>query len=196
MRSLRALYEWVLSWADSRYALPVLIVVSATESVFFPIPPDPLLMALALARPQRAYLYAAVCSASSVLGGALGYFIGFYLLKSVGEPIIAFYGVADKYQVVQEYYRAYDAWAVGIAGFTPIPYKVFTISAGAFEIDFLVFLIASALSRSARFFIEAALIHRFGPPIRSFIDRYFNLLTILFIVLLLGGFLLFKGFLQ
>ena len=85
------------------------------------------------------------------------------------------------------------AWAVGIAGFTPIPYKVFTISAGAFEIDFLVFLIASALSRSARFFIEAALIHRFGPPIRSFIDRRFNLLTILFIVLLLGGFLLFKG---
>ena len=98
MRSLRALYEWVLSWADSRYALPALVVVSATESVFFPIPPDPLLMALALARPQRAYLYAAVCSASSVLGGALGYFIGFYLLKSVGEPIIAFYGVADKYQ--------------------------------------------------------------------------------------------------
>ena len=193
MRSLRALYDWVLRWADSRYALPALIIVSATESIFFPIPPDPLLMALALARPQRAYLYAAVCSASSVLGGVLGYLIGFYLLKSVGEPIIAFYGVADKYQLVQEYYRAYDAWAVGIAGFTPIPYKVFTISAGAFEIDFLVFLIASALSRSARFFIEAALIHRFGPSIRSFIDRRFNLLTILFIVLLLGGFLLFKG---
>ena len=144
MRSLRALYEWVLRWADSRYALPALIIISATESIFFPIPPDPLLMALALARPQRAYLYAAVCSASSVLGGVLGYLIGFYLLKSVGEPIIAFYGVADKYQLVQEYYRAYDAWAVGIAGFTPIPYKVFTISAGAFEIDFLVFLIASA----------------------------------------------------
>ena len=194
MRRLRALYEWALSWADSRYALPALIVVSTTESVFFPIPPDPLLIALALARPQRAYLYAVACSASSVAGGALGYLIGFYLLQSIGEPIIAFYGVADKYRLVQEYYRAYDAWAVGVAGFTPIPYKVFTISAGAFQIDFWVFLIASIVSRSARFFIEAALIHRFGPPIRSFIDRRFNLLTILFIVLLLGGFLLFKGF--
>ena len=194
MGRLRALYEWVLNSVDSRYALPALIVVSTTESVFFPIPPDPLLMALALARPQRAYRYAAVCAASSVLGGALGYFIGFYLLKSIGEPIIAFYGVTDKYHLVQEYYRTYSAWTVGIAGFTPIPYKVVTISAGAFEISFLVFLIASILSRSARFFAEAALIHHFGPSIKSFIDRYFNLLTILFIVLLLGAFLLFKGF--
>ncbi len=196
MNRLREFYDWVLDWADSRYALPALIVVSTTESVFFPIPPDPLLIALALARPQRAYLYAAVCSVSSVVGGALGYFVGFYLFKSIGESIITFYGVANKYQIVQEYFRAYDAWAVGIAGFTPIPYKVFTISAGAFQIDFLVFLLASIVSRSARFFLEAALIHRFGPGIRSFIDRYFNLSTILFIVLLVGGFLLFKGFLR
>ena len=193
MRRLRALYDWVLSWADSRYGVPALAVLAATESIFFPIPPDPLLMALSLSRPHKAFLYAAVCSASSVLGGALGYVIGLYLFQSIGEPIITFYGVKEKYHIVQEYYRAYDAWAVGIAGFTPIPYKVFTISAGAFHINFLVFLLASILSRSARFFIEAALIHRFGPPIRGFIDRYFNVLTIAFIVLLLGGFLLLKG---
>ena len=150
-------------------------------------------MALALSRPQKAYLYAAVCSASSVVGGALGYLIGFYLLKSIGEPIIAFYGVGDKFQLVQEYYRAYDAWAVGIAGFTPIPYKVFTISAGAFEI-------ISRFPHRIDLKPLGALFHRgrahppLRPAIRSFIDRYFNLLTILFIVLLLGGFLLFKGF--
>ncbi len=195
MRSLRALYDWVLSWADSRYGVPALIVLSSTESIFFPIPPDPLLIALSLSRPRKAFLYAALCSASSVLGGVLGYFIGFYLLKSIGDPIIALYGVAEKYQIVQEYYRAYDAWAIGIAGFTPIPYKVFTISAGAFHINFLVFLIASILSRSTRFFIEAALIHRFGPSIKSFIERYFNLLTMVFIVLLVVGFFLFKGIL-
>lgn len=193
MRRLRALYDWVLGWADSRYGVPALGVLAATESIFFPIPPDPLLMALALSRPRKAFFYAAVCSAFSVLGGALGYLIGLYLFQSVGAPIIAFYGVNEKYHIVQEYYRAWDAWAVGIAGFTPIPYKVFTISAGAFHINFLVFLLASVLSRSARFFIEAALIHRFGPPIRGFIDRYFNVLTVAFIVLLLGGFLLLRG---
>ena len=169
MRRLRALYDWVLSWADSRYALPALIIVSTTESIFFPIPPDPLLMALALSRPQKAYLYAAVCSASSVVGGALGYLIGFYLLKSIGEPIIAFYGVADKFQLVQEYFRAYDAWAVGIAGFTPIPYKVFTISAGAFEINFLVFLIASSLKPLGALFHRG----RAHPPLRP-ADKKFH----------------------
>ena len=182
-----------MTWADSRRAAPALAVVSAAESIFFPIPPDPLLLALSLSRPRKAFFYAAVCSAASVLGGVLGYLIGLYLIQSVGDAIIAFYGVGEKYRLVQEYYRAYDAWAVGIAGFTPIPYKVFTISAGAFRIDFLVFLIASILSRSARFFLEAALIHRFGPSIRGFVERRFNLLTIAFIVLLLGGFLLFKG---
>ena len=196
MRSFRTLYDWALSWADSRWGVPALAILATTESIFFPIPPDPLLIALALAKPRKAFFYAAVCSASSVLGGMLGYLIGLYLIQSIGEPIIALYGVGEKYRLVQEYYRAYDAWAVGIAGFTPIPYKVFTISAGAFQISFPVFLLMSILSRSARFFIEAALIHRFGPPMRRFIERYFNLLTILFIVSLLGGFLLFKGIFQ
>ncbi len=189
MRKVRQLYDWVLGWADSRYGTTALASLSFSESFFFPVPPDPLLMALALSKPRRAFYFAAVCSAASVAGGIAGYYIGLTLFAAIGEPILQFYGAMEKYELVQGYYRAYDAWAVGVAGFTPIPYKVFTISAGAFQISFLVFVLASVISRSARFFLVAGLIRQFGGPIRSFIDRYFNLLTVVFTVLLVGGFL-------
>ncbi len=188
MRKIRQLYDWVLGWADSRYGTSALAALSFTESVFFPIPPDPLLMALSLAKPRRAFFFAAVCSAASVLGGIAGYYVGLLLFDAVGRPILDFYGATEKYLLVQSYYRAWDAWAVGIAGFTPIPYKVFTISAGAFQISFFVFVMASAVSRSARFFLIAWLIKAFGDPIRRFIDRYFNILTLVFAALLAGGF--------
>ncbi len=189
MRKIRQLYDWVLSWADSRYGTTALAGLSFAESVFFPVPPDPLLMALSLSKPRRAYYYAAVCSAASVAGGIAGYYIGLTLFGTIGEPILQFYGAMEKYELVQGYFRTYDAWAVGIAGFTPIPYKVFTISAGAFQISFFVFVAASVVSRSARFFLVAGLIKKFGGPIRNFIDRYFNLLTAVFAALLIGGFL-------
>jgi membrane protein YqaA with SNARE-associated domain len=192
MRRVRQLYDWVLSWADSHYGTKVLAGLSFCESFFFPVPPDPLLMALSLSKPRRAFFFAAVCSVASVAGGIAGYYIGLTLFETIGEPILRFYGAMDKYLLVQHYYRTYDAWAVGIAGFTPIPYKVFTISAGAFQISFLVFIIASVLSRSARFFLVAGLIRQFGDSIRYFIDRYFNLLTILFMALLVGGFLVLR----
>jgi len=192
MNKIRQLYDWVLGWADSRYATPALAILSFTESFFFPLPPDPLLMALSLSKPKRAYFFAAVCSAASVIGGILGYYIGLTLFDAIAKPILDFYGAMDKYLLVQSYFLAYDAWAVGVAGFTPIPYKVFTISAGAFQINFFVFVLASVVSRSARFFIVAGLIKHFGRPIRSFIDRYFNILTFMFIALLAGGFLLLK----
>ena len=192
MNKIRRLYDWVLGWADSRYATPALATLSFTESFFFPLPPDPLLMALSLSKPKRAYFFAAVCSAASVIGGVAGYYIGLVLFEAIGKPILDFYGAMDKYLLVQTYFRAYDAWAVGVAGFTPIPYKVFTISAGAFRISFFVFVLASVISRSARFFIVAGLIKKFGGPIRSFIDRYFNILTFVFFALLVGGFLLLK----
>jgi membrane protein YqaA with SNARE-associated domain len=192
MNKIRQLYDWVLGWADSRYATPALAILSFTESFFFPLPPDPLLMALSLSKPKRAYFFAAVCSAASVIGGILGYYIGLTLFDAIAKPILDFYGAMDKYLLVQSYFLAYDAWAVGVAGFTPIPYKVFTISAGAFQISFFVFVLASVVSRSARFFIVAGLIKHFGRPIRSFIDRYFNILTFMFIALLAGGFLLLK----
>lgn len=192
MRKIRQLYDWVLGWADSRYGTSALAALSFTESVFFPIPPDPLLMALSLAKPRRAFFYAAVCSAASVLGGIAGYYVGLLLFDTVGKPILDFYGATEKYLLVQSFYRAWDAWAVGIAGFTPIPYKVFTISAGAFQISFFVFVMASAVSRSARFFLVAWLIKAYGDPIRRFIDRYFNILTFVFAALLAGGFLVLR----
>ena len=193
---LKRTYDWVLSWAHTPYGVPALFLLAFTESSFFPIPPDVLLIALAISIPQRAFYYASISSIGSVAGGVFGYAIGLYLMEAVGHRIIDIYGFADRYEYVQGLYRDYDAWVVGIAGFTPIPYKVFTIAAGAFEINFWIFLAASALSRSARFFIVGALIHRFGAGIKDFIDRYFNLLTVVFTVLLILGFVAVKVFLD
>lgn len=189
---LRKTYDWVLHWAETPYGTWALFVLAFCESSFFPIPPDVLLIALAISIPAKAFRYAFICSAGSVLGGAFGYFIGVGLMDTIGRPILEFYGVMRKYEYIGKLYNQYNAWAVGIAGFTPIPYKVFTIAAGAFKIDFGVFLLASLISRSARFFIVAALIYKFGGPIKTFIDKYFNLLTVVFTVLLVLGFVLIK----
>ncbi len=185
---VRRLYDWVLHWAETPYGSLALLVLAFCESSFFPIPPDVLLIALAISIPKRAFYYALLCSVGSVVGGMFGYLIGQEFMELIGMPIIRFYGVMDHYDSIQALYQRYDAWAVGIAGFTPIPYKVFTISAGAFKINFLVFLIASTVSRSARFFLVGSLIFFFGPPIRAFIDRYFEILAMAFVVLLILGF--------
>jgi len=190
------LYDRCMAWLATPAGPWVLFGIAVAESSFFPIPPDVFLIALAIAAPRRAYRFALICSVGSVLGGILGYGIGHGFMDAVGQRILEFYGLTDKYLLVQDLYQRYDAWAVGAAGFTPIPYKLFTIAAGAFRIDFPTFVLASLLSRSARFFLVAGLIHRFGPPIRTFIDRYFNLLSILFMVLLVGGFFLVQLFLR
>jgi len=192
MKHFRRLYDWVLHWAYTPYAVPALFLLAFTESSFFPIPPDVLLISLALAVPKRSFRYAAICTAGSVFGGMFGYLIGLELIEAVGMPILKFYGATEKYEHIRMLYMQYDAWAVGIAGFTPIPYKVFTIAAGAFKIDFPVFVLASIAGRAGRFFLVALLIYKFGPPIKSFVDRYFNLLTIGFLVLLVLGFVLIK----
>ncbi len=192
MNWLRKLYDWVLTWAASPYAVPALFMLAFAESSFFPVPPDVLLIALAISVPERAFFFALICAVGSVLGGVGGYIIGYGFMEAVGDRIIHFYGFAEQWARVGDMYNRYAGWAVGIAGFTPIPYKVFTIAAGAFKINFPIFLVASAISRSARFFLLALLIYHFGPPIRLFIDKYFNLLVIAFTVLLLGGFLLIK----
>lgn len=192
MRYLKRLYDWVLHWAETPYALPALFILAFTESSFFPVPPDVLLITLAISIPRRSFKYATICTFGSVLGGMFGYLIGLKLMDTVGIPIITLYGAMDKYEYIQLLYMRYDAWAVGIAGFTPIPYKVFTIAAGAFKISFPVFVFASIAGRAGRFFLVAALIYKFGPPIKGFIDKYFNLLTILFFALLIGGFILVK----
>ncbi len=190
--SVRKLYDWVLRWAETPYGGWALLILAFCESSFFPIPPDVLLIALAISIQKRAFFYAFLCAVGSVAGGMFGYYIGREFIELIGLPIIRFYGAMEHYDSIQVFYQKYDAWAVGVAGFTPIPYKVFTISAGAFKIDFLVFLIASTVSRSARFFLVASLIFFFGPTIRTFIDRYFELLATAFVVLLVLGFVAIK----
>jgi len=159
---------------------------------FFPVPPDVLLIALAISIPARSFRYALICSAGSLLGGVIGYAIGYQFMDLIGLRIVDFYGFTQQCAAVGDLYNRYNAWAVGIAGFTPIPYKVFTISAGAFKINFIIFFIASAVSRSARFFLVGWLIYTFGPGIKLFIDRYFNILVVVFVALLVGGFILIK----
>lgn len=189
---LRALYDWTMDWLQTPYGVLVLFLVAVAESSFFPIPPDIFLMALCISLPKRSFHFAGICAVGSVLGGVIGYGLGFWFMDLIGSRIIELYGLADKYEVVQDLYRQYDAWAVGVAGFTPLPYKVFTITAGAFRIDFPTFVLVSLVSRSARFVLVAGLIYRYGAPIRGFIERYLNILTIILLVLLVMGFVLLK----
>jgi membrane protein YqaA with SNARE-associated domain len=191
---LRRLYSWVLHWAETPYGSWALFVLAFCESSFFPVPPDVLLIALAVSIPKKSFKYALICTAGSLIGGCLGYLIGWQFMITVGEKIIQFYGLTHKMQYIKNLYMQYDAWAIGIAGFTPIPYKVFTISAGAFDINFTVFLVASAISRAARFFLVGWLICIFGPKIKTFIEKYFNLLAIAFVILLVAGFAIIKIF--
>ncbi len=188
----KKLYDWVLSWAETPYGSWALFILAFSESSFFPIPPDVLLIALAVGKPEKSLKFAMICSVGSVLGGVLGYLIGWQFMAMLGEKIVDFYGLTEKVDYIGSLYHQYDAWAVGIAGFTPIPYKVFTITAGAFKINFLIFLLASAVSRSLRFFLVGGLIYKFGPHIQTFIDKYFNILAVVFTILLVGGFVLIK----
>ncbi|MEE9498352.1 MAG: YqaA family protein [Nitrospinaceae bacterium] len=192
MRLLRKTYDWILHWSATKHALPALAILSFAESSFFPIPPDVLLIAMAVALPLKAFRFAAVCSVASVLGGMFGYLLGWQFMDLVGTRIVEFYHFQEQFAKIGSWYEEYNAWAVGAAGFTPLPYKVFTLAAGAFEINFPVFVLASLVSRSARFFIVAGLIYKFGAPIKVFIEKYFNILSIVFIVLLFAGFVLVK----
>lgn len=187
---LRRAYDWVLGWADHRYGGLALLLLAFVESSVFPIPPDVLLMALALGRPGAAFRFALVCSVGSVAGGLAGYLIGWLLMDGLGRPIIELYNAQAAYAEVEQRFVAYGGWAVAIAGFTPIPYKVFTIAAGATQLSLSSFVLASVVSRSARFFLISGLIYYYGPTIKVFIDKYFNILTIVFTVLVLLGFVL------
>jgi membrane protein YqaA with SNARE-associated domain len=187
---IRKLYDWTVSMAQSPYALWVLAVVSFMESSVFPIPPDLLMIPMILARPSRAFLIATVCLVSSVLGGMLGYWIGYSLFESVGRPVLEFYGKDAYFEEFRTNYNAWGAWAVLIAGVTPFPYKVITILSGTTALSLPVFIAASIVARGLRFFIVAALLWKFGTPIRDFIERRLGLMFTLFVVILLGGFLL------
>jgi membrane protein YqaA with SNARE-associated domain len=190
----RRTYEWVLHWAYTPYGPIALFILALAESSFFPVPPDVLLIALAIGAPSKSFRFALICTIGSVLGGMIGYYIGMLFFEMIGIKILDFYGILDKFVMVKEMYLKYDVWFIGIAGFTPIPYKVFTIAAGTFGMNFPLFISISALSRGARFFIVSALIWKFGEEIKNFIDKYFNFLSILFVVLIILGFILIKMF--
>jgi membrane protein YqaA with SNARE-associated domain len=186
----RRLYDWVMSWADSRHGMTALAGLSFAESSVFPVPPDVLLIALGIGQPRRAFRFAAVCTVASVAGGLFGYLIGWVAWDAVSGVFFAYVPGFDQqiFARVQGYYLAYGFLAVAIAGFTPIPFKVFTIASGVFGMNVIAFVGAATLSRGLRFFIESALIVRFGPRMREVIERNFNLMTLLFTVLLVGGF--------
>ncbi len=189
---IRRLYDWVLHWAETPYGSLALIILAFAESSFFPVPPDVLLIALAISIPKKSFFYAFECSLSSVIGGMLGYLIGIALMDVIGWKIIDFYNARELFTQLFSKFNEYNFWAVLIAAITPIPYKVFTIAAGAANATFWVFMVASIIGRSLRFFAVGALIYIFGERIKNFIDKYFNWLSILFMVLLIGGFLVIK----
>ena len=189
---LKKLYNWALSWAHRKYSSVALFVLAFSESSFFPVPPDVLQIALSVSRPKKSFYYALISSIGSVLGGILGYFIGLFLFDTIGSFIINTLGYQAQFDAVGDLYKSYAFLAILVSAFTPIPYKVFTIAAGFWQVGLLPLIAASAIGRSARFFIVATLIYFFGPKIKEFIDKYFNILTIIFIILLIGGFLIIK----
>lgn len=189
---IRRLYDVCMQWISGKYGVWALFFIAFIESSFFPLPPDVFLIAMCVALPALSFRYAAICSVGSVLGGALGYGLGFWFMDGIGMTIIDWYGLSDKYGMVQQYFKDYDVWIVGTAGFTPIPYKLFTITAGFVHSNFMTFMVVSFVARAARFFLVAGLIWKYGPQIKNFIERYFNILSIAFVVLLAAGFVLIK----
>ncbi len=187
---LRRLYQWTLAKCGHPHAERWLVGLSFAEASVFPIPPDVLLAPMCLARPDRALRYAAICTLASVVGALVGYAIGMFLFATVGRAILEVYGALAKFDRFAADFNANGAIIVFLAGFTPLPFKVITIAAGATAMPLPVLVTASLVSRAARFFLVAALLWRFGDPMKAFIDRNFALLTTAFGVLLVGGFLL------
>jgi len=185
---LHAMLYWVEGFAATPYGVTALFLIAVAESSFFPIPPDVLLIALCLGDPSSALWFALVCTVGSVLGGGLGYGIGRY----GGRPLLKRWFSQERIAPVERYYARWNAWATGIGGLTPLPYKLFTIAGGVFAVDFRIFVIASVLARGLRFFSIAALIYWFGEPIRSFIETNLNWLSIAFVILLVLGFWVMK----
>lgn len=189
---IRRLYNWTLSLARSRHALWALAAVAFIESSVFPIPPDVLMIPMILAAPRKAFVIAGVATVSSVLGGLFGYWIGASFYETIGLPVLEFYGKTAYFETFGQNYNEWGAWAVLIAGVTPFPYKVITILSGVTGLSLPVFMVASVVARGLRFFLIAALLKRYGEPIRDFIDRRLGILFTLFVVILIGSFVLLR----
>jgi membrane protein YqaA with SNARE-associated domain len=192
-RWARALYDWTMHWADTSWSLTALFLISLAESSFFPVPPDVLLIAIVAANTRRWLTAAALCTAGSLVGAVVGYYIGSALMPVVGQPIIDFYGAHAQWQKVVETYRGpWGTVFLAAAAFTPIPYKVATIAAGATGMPMTTFVVVSTIGRAGRFFLVAGLLRVFGAPIRAFIEKHFDAMAIAFTVLLVGGFLVLR----
>lgn len=191
LKIFRQLYDWVLHWAKTPFAVLALFLLAFAESSFFPIPPDVLLLALGLSLPLRVFRFAAICTLGSVLGGIAGYAIGYNLWELSSAWFYHWVpGFSqDGFNSIQALFSQYSFWLVFTAGFTPIPYKIITIGAGVFNVSFPIFIIASAVSRGMRFFLIAFIVYRYGEQARKIIDKNFNVITSLFALLLIGGFL-------
>lgn len=189
---LRRLYDWTMGLAGHKRATWALGGVSFAESSFFPIPPDVILIPMILARRKMAFVYALIATVTSVLGGVAGYLIGMFLFEALGQPLLEFYSAGEKFSEFSDQYNDQGAWIVFFFGVTPFPYKVITIASGATALNFWVFMAASVAARGLRFFIVCGLLYWFGPPIRAFIERRLGLVTTLFLVSLVGGFIAIK----
>ena len=189
---IRSLYDWVIRLAGHPKALPALGVISFLESSVFPIPPDVMLIPMVLANRAKAFTIAAVCTVTSVVGGLLGYAIGYYAFETIGEWVVRTYHLEAGLEAFRAGFDKYGVWIILIKGLTPIPYKLVTIASGAAHFDLFTFVWASIVTRGARFFIVAALLWKFGEPIRTFVEKRLTLLTWLFLIALIGGFVAFR----
>lgn len=185
---IRRLYDWTMSLAESRHALWALAIVAFVESSFFPIPPDVLMIPMILARPDRAFRIAFIATVASVLGGCLGYYIGYGMMDVVGQPLLAFYGKEAAFADLSLRFNEWGGWAVLMAGVTPFPFKVITIFSGATHLSLTLFITVAIIARALRFFLVAALLWKFGPPVRDFIEKRLGIVFTVFVVLLLGSF--------
>lgn len=188
----RRIYDWMMRLAGHRRALPALAAISFAESSFFPIPPDVMLIPMVIAQRSRAFLIAGVCTIASVVGGLFGYAIGYFLFETIGAWVISVYNLEGAMQTFRNEFAEYGTWIILIKGLTPIPYKLVTIASGAAHFDLFTFVWASIVTRGLRFFLVAALLWKFGEPIRAFIEKRLELVTWAFLALLIGGFVLVK----
>ena len=186
------LYSRTLAVAAHRHAMAALALIAFAESSFLPLPPDILLVPMTLAQPRRAWLIATVCMIASVTGGYVGYAIGYFLFDTIGLRVLEFYHMMDKYEAFKTAFAEWGAWIIVIKGLTPIPFKLVTIASGAAQFDLVTFTLASLVSRSLRFFLLAALLWRFGEPIRDFIERRLMLVTSMIAAALVGGFVVLR----
>jgi len=188
MKLLHKIYDIVLKWSANKNAIYYLFAVAFIESSFFPIPPDIMLIPMILAAKDKAWRYAGIATIASVLGGYFGYAIGMFFFEIIARPLIDFYHMMPQFEEFKHYYTEYGSWIVFGAGITPFPYKIITIASGAVHLDLAVFTVASVLARGLRFYIIAALLYKFGTPMKSFIEKHLGFLSILFFILLIGGF--------